>query len=192
MSEFNNFGVDPQNNGQNNNSFGSTPGDSNNFGSQNFDNQNFGGTNMNNQNFGSPNMNGQNFGNPNMNGQNFGSPNMNGQNFGGNTSYSQQGGFNYNSNSNVDLSATSLWKTLSIIQIVIGCCGGLIPLGCGIISLIFINKAQAAFRMNDFMNGSNNLKTGKIFNIVGWGIMALSIIGGIIMSILGAFESIFG
>ena len=137
MSEFNNFGGNPQDNGQNNNSFGSTPGDMNNFGGQSF------GGNYNGQNFGGQNFGGQNYGSNANSGLGQQQPNSDGayqsmgENFGGNygagpNMYSQNTG-----NNNIDLNSISLWKTLSIIQIIIGCCGGLLPTICGIVSVFF-------------------------------------------------------
>ena len=187
MSEFNNFGGNPQDNGQNNNSFGSTPGDMNNFGGQSFGGQNFGGQNYGGQNYGSNINSGLGPQQPNANGtyQNMG------ENFGGNygpgpNMYSQNTG-----NNNVDLNSISLWKTLSIIQIIIGCCGGLLPTICGIVSLVCMNKSKNALLINDIINANANYKTGKIFNLVGWGILVLGIIANILAFIFGAFEAIF-
>lgn len=184
MSDFNSFGENQQGNSQGefNNSFGSTPDGLNNS-------QNFGGQPFNNQNFGGQP---QNFGGQQFNDSNFGGQQFNDQNFGGNYS---QGTPMYNQNNgsgNTDLSKIQLWKTLSIVQIIVGCCGGLIPLACGIVSLIFMNKSKDSFMMNNMIDANANFKTGKIFNLVGWGIMVLGLICNILLMITGMFSEMFG
>lgn len=189
MSEFNNFGENQQNNGQNVGSFGSTPGDTNNFGSQNiggqgfdnlgYENQNLGGQNNqvygNNQNPGNGYQDiGGNF-NPGMNGYGQPTPNMVENHF-------------INEASGISV---SMWKTLSVIQIIIGCCCGFFPMVCGIISLVFLNKTRDSLLVHDIVSAKANYKTGKVFNLIGWGIIAITTIIGILGFIGGVFEQMF-
>ena len=185
MSEFNNFGENQQSNGQNASSFGSTPGDTNNFGSQNIGGQGPNDTGYGYQNFNQAYNNNQNPGNGYQNiGGNF-NPDMNG--YGQNTHNNMINNFN-NEASGISV---SMWKTLSVIQIVIGCCCGFFPMACGIVSLIFLNKAKDSLLMHDIVNAKANYKTGKIFNLIGWGIIAIATIISVLGFIGGVFEQMF-
>lgn len=167
MSEFNDFGGNQQG-GQ----FGDNPG-----------NQGFGG------NFGdSPNSDpNANFGGNQQNSGFGGNPDGN---FGDNQNNTFNNGVYYNNQSNSGLNI-SLWKTLSIIQIVLGCCNGLFPLACGIVSLIFMNGASNAMNMGDMATANEKFKTGKIWNIVGWVLLAIGVVISILSVIFGFAEAFF-
>lgn len=138
---------------------------------QSFDNANATGQNSQygqaNQNF-----NGQNFGSN----QTFGGPNLSGQGFGNNQNFVGMNAPDY-----------MLWLILGIIQILALCCCNCVGPITGIITVIMVVSANNLYKSGDAVNYSSKMNIAKIVCCIGFGLM---LVGWIIGIISGIFESI--
>ena len=64
----------------------------------------------------------------------------------------------------------TLWLVLGIVQIVAGCCcsGGIATLVTGILTIVFANNGNSAYKSGDMETHDSKMKTAMIVNIIGW------------------------
>ena len=81
----------------------------------------------------------------------------------------------------------TLWLVLAIVQIVAGCCcsGGIFTLITGVLTIVFANNGNAAYKMGDMETHDSKMKAAMIVNIIGW---VISVVMFIIMMLTGAFQ----
>ena len=153
--------------------------DNQNFNNQNFNNSGFdqgnqntnqgqfyGGTGTQDQyGYSSNNQGFQSYGDPNMNNANPNGNFNNGYSYGGNQANP------YMTQNDVPVPKYSLWLTLAIVQMVVGCCcaGGIFTLVTGILTIVFDNNAKDAYKIGDMSTYESKIKAAMITNIIGWG-----------------------
>jgi len=80
---------------------------------------------------------------------------------------------------------------LSIVGTVLGlcspCCIGLI---LGIIAIVFSTQVDTKYNANDYNGAIDNAKKAKTFALIAIGLFALSLIGNVIMIIIGGMDSV--
>ena len=83
----------------------------------------------------------------------------------------------------------TLWLTLAIVQMVLGCCcsGGIFTLVTGILTIVFNNNANDAYKIGDMATYESKNKAAMITNIIGW---VLAVLIGIFAISSGAFKGI--
>ena len=80
-----------------------------------------------------------------------------------------------------------LWLILGIIQICSLCCCNCAGLIFGILTTVFVITANKAFKMGDNITYQSKMKTAKIINLIGWGLM---VVGWVIEIVSGIFNSV--
>ena len=83
----------------------------------------------------------------------------------------------------------TLWLVLGIVQIVAGCCcsGGIFTLVTGILTIVFANNGNTAYKSGDMLTHDSKMKTAMIINIAGW---VIAVIVFILALVTGAFQGI--
>ena len=117
--------------------------------------------------------------NQNFNNSGFGQDNQNFNNSGFNQN-ADQGSNPYVAPPNNGKSPKyTLWLTLAIVQMVLGCCcsGGIFTLVTGILTIVFNNNANDAYKIGDMATYESKNKAAMITNIIGW---VLAVIIGIV------------
>ncbi|MCR5208952.1 MAG: CD225/dispanin family protein [Lachnospiraceae bacterium] len=137
---------------------------------QNFNNSGFGQNSQNNDQ-------GQFYGGAGTQGQYSGYSGNNDPNANFNTNYNSNYGSGMNQGSPYNVPAGngkapkySLWLTLAIVQMVLGCCcaGGIFTLVTGILTIVFDNNANDAYQIGDMTTYESKIKAAMITNIIGW------------------------
>ena len=183
-----NFGSPNGGFGENTNGFGENP--NGNMGQNGYNNIDLSGDSI-NLSKDNNNMNGYGMGNGLGNGMgmggNFGGPN-NGM---GNPYGMNNNGMNPNNmgnggkDPNTDI---TIWTVLGIIQIILVCCCNFTTFITGIITMVFISKAKTALYTSDVQSFTSYVKSAKIANLIGWGLMILNILLNVV---LGTFSFVF-
>ena len=86
----------------------------------------------------------------------------------------------------------TLWLVLGIVQICLICCCNLLTCVCGILTVIFISNANNFYKLGQMVEYQAKVKSAKIANLVGWGLIVVSIIFNIFAGVFDQLQSTMG
>lgn len=99
---------------------------------------------------------------------------------------------NFNQQPNGNAPDYMLWLVLGIVQILTLCCCNCFTFIFGIITVIFACTANTAFKQGNLNSYAEKIRLAKIMNIIGWALIAVSVILNLVTGVFSSILSLAG